>query len=163
MVCGQKSCLHFDFSLNLLLNGAVLGLMDRVSGVSRKLRSLILLSTHDFLTSCVRGFGLYQYIASANLCIEFALFEQMDFIFSALDPSCLVLPIFCHYCTLLFMRRYLVHAKVGFATGTNKFASKESNLATPEIHLQLTFFKAIVSCLKLRIKLLNAIQDDQYA
>lgn len=53
------------------------------------------------------GFGLYQYIASANLCIEFALFEQMDFIFSALDPSCLVLPIFCNYCTYM-----AIHEKI---------------------------------------------------
>lgn len=46
MVCGQKSCFHFDFSLNLLLNGPynpVLGMMGRIRGVSRKFRSFIVL------------------------------------------------------------------------------------------------------------------------
>ena len=45
----------------------------------------------------------------------------------------------------------------------NKFASEESNLGTVELHLQLTFFKAIVSCLQFRIKILNSVQDDLYA
>ena len=109
MVCGQKSCFHFDFSLNLFLNGLVLGLMGRVCSVSRKFRYFILLqllSVPMISWQVVLG-GLYQYIASANLCIEFALFEQMDFIFSALDPSCLVLPFFCHYCTYM-----AIHEKI---------------------------------------------------